>query len=156
MIRSVFKRPWILFFFLVFFIYLSLNIIISQFYVTIQYIPRYLETIKWGELLLSGLFALLIGFLVSLNATLIFMKWKEQRFIKKQTFLTSVGTIGGLATGICTACVAGLFPLFFGLFGVSFSFLSLPFKGMEIQLFVILLLLINLYFLQKQPVSLPH
>ena len=70
--------------------------------------------------------------------------------MKKQTALATLGTLEGFATGVCSACVAGLFPLIFGFFGVSFSFLSLPLKGMEIQLLIILILSINLYFLNKE------
>ncbi len=150
MIKTVFKKPYVYYFFLIFFSYLILNVIISEFYVTIQYIPKYLETIKWSELVLSGIFTLIIGFLISVNSILIYLKYKERKNVKKQTLVTSIGTVGGFATGVCTACVAGLFPLIFGLFGVSFSFLSLPFKGMEIQLLIILILSVNLYYLNKE------
>ena len=150
MIRAVFKKPYIYFFFLIFFLYLVLNIFISQFYVTIQYIPRYLETVKWMELVLSGLFTLIIGFLISINSLFLYFNFKERKNVKKQALIASIGTFGGFATGVCSACVAGLFPFLFGLFGVSFSFLSLPFKGMEIQVVIILLLIINFYFLQKK------
>mgnify|MGYP001613982565 CR=1 FL=1 len=150
MIKKIFKRPYIYFLILIFFGYLILNVIISQFYITIQYIPKYLETIRWGELLLSGIFSLTIGILIAINSVLIYIKFKERKKIKKQALLVSLGTVGGFATGVCSACVAGLFPLIFGLFGVSFSFLSLPFKGMEIQLLIIGILIINIYILTKQ------
>ena len=150
MIKTGFKKHYVYYFFLIFFSYLILNVIISEFYVTIQYIPKYLETIKWSELVLSGIFTLIIGFLISVNSILIYLKYKERKNVKKQTLVTSIGTVGGFATGVCTACVAGLFPLIFGLFGVSFSFLSLPFKGMEIQLLIILILSVNLYYLNKE------
>ncbi|MBI2498806.1 hypothetical protein HYV88_01030 [Candidatus Woesearchaeota archaeon] len=150
MIKQVFKKPYLYFFILIFLVYLTLNVIISQFYITIQYIPKYLETINWLELILSGIFSLIIGILISISAVLVYIKYKERKKIKKQTFLASLGTIGGFSTGICSACVAGLFPLIFSLFGISFSFLSLPFKGMEIQLLIILILTSNLYFLNKE------
>jgi len=149
MIKKIFKSPYIYFLILIFLGYSISNIIISQFYITIQYIPKYLETIRWGELLLSGIFSLAIGILIAINSILIYIKFKERKKIKKQALLVSLGTVGGFATGVCSACVAGLFPLIFGLFGVSFSFLSLPFKGMEIQLLVIGILIINTYILTK-------
>lgn len=149
MIKQVFKKPYVYYFILVFLIYLILNIIVSQFYITIQYIPKYLETIKWQELIFSALLSLTIGFLVSLNSILLYIKYKERKNVKKQGFFAALGAIGGFATGVCSACVAGLFPLIFGLFGISFGFLSLPFKGIEIQLLVVLILLINLHFLKK-------
>jgi len=149
LIKQVFKKPYLYYFILIFLIYLILNVIFSQFYITIQYIPKYLETIKWQELIISALLSLAIGFLVSLNSLLVYIKYKEKNNVKKQGILATLGTIGGFATGVCSACVAGLFPLIFGLFGISFSFLSLPLKGIEIQLLVILILLINLYLLKK-------
>ena len=149
MISQVFKKPYVYIFTLVFFIYLILNVVISQFYVTLQYIPYYLGTIRWGELLISGLLSVLIGFLVAVNITLIYIRWKKRINVKKQSFLTSLGTLGGLITGVCSACVAGLFPIVFGLFGVGFSFLSLPLKGIEIQLVVLALLVFNLYIFKK-------
>ncbi|MBI4159058.1 hypothetical protein HY500_02250 [Candidatus Woesearchaeota archaeon] len=149
MIKQVFKKPYLYYFILIFLIYLILNVIFSQFYITIQYIPKYLETIKWQELITSALLSLAIGFLVSLNSLLVYIKYKERKNVKKQGILATLGIMGGFATGVCSACVAGLFPLIFGLFGISFSFLSLPLKGIEIQILVILILLINLYFLKK-------
>ncbi len=149
MIKQVFKKPYVYYFSLVFLIYLILNIAFSQFYITVQYIPKYLETIKWQELIVSALLSLAIGFLVSLNSILVYLRYKERKNIKKQTFFASLGIIGGFFTGICSACVAGLSPLIFSLFGISFSFLSLPLKGIEIQLLVVLILLINLYLLKK-------
>jgi len=150
MIKQVFKKPNLHIFIIVFLIYLILNIIISQFYITIQYIPFYLNTLRWGELLLSGFLAISIGILIAINATLIYIHWKQRITIRKQTFLASLGMFGGFATGICSACVAGLFPLIFGIFGIGFSFLSLPLKGMEIQALVIAILTINIYFLSKK------
>jgi len=150
MVKRVFKRPYVYFFIIIFLSYLTLNVIFSQFYITIQYIPKYLETLRWEELVLSGILTIVIGFLVAVNSVLLYIKYKERKSIKKQTALASLGTLGGFATGVCSACVSGLFPLLFSLFGVSFSFLSLPWKGMEIQLFVIVVLLLNLYFLKKK------
>src|SRR3989344_5613014 len=149
MIKQVFKKPNLYLFILIFLAYLILNIFISQFYITVQYIPYYLETIKWGELLISGLLAMIIGILIAVNMTLIYISWKRRMKIKKQTFLASLGVLGGLITGVCSACIAGFFPIVFGLFGVGFSFLSLPLKGIEVQLVVLALLVFNLYIFKK-------
>jgi len=51
--------------------------------------------------------------------------------------------------GVCPLCVTGLFPIIFGLFGLSFSLASLPFKGLEVQVVAIVLLLSSLYLLRK-------
>lgn len=149
MIKKIFRKPYLYYLVLIFLIYIILNIILSQFYITLQYIPRYLETLKWRELILSGVLSLIIGVLVSMNSVVTYIKYKERRDIKKQSLLTGFGAIGGFATGICSACVAGLFPLIFGFFGITFSFLSLPFKGIEIQILVVLILIFNLYLLRR-------
>lgn len=156
MIKTVFKKPYVFIFIFIFVLYLILNIILSQFYITIRLIPYYLSTIKWFELVLSEFLSLIIAFLVSTNFTLVYLKWKERKIIKGRTFVASLGAIAGFSTGICTACVSGLFPLIFGFFGVGFSFLSLPLKGIEIQIIVILLLVVNFYFLNKNSSSALH
>ena len=152
--KIIFKKPYIYYFIIIFFVYLTLNIIFSQFYITIRYIPKYLETINWFELLTSLIFSLIIAFLVSLTVLTSYLKYKERKNIKKGVALSAIGTTSGFAAGICTACVAGLFPFIFSLFGISFSWLSLPFKGLEFQLLVIIILLLSLYFLNKKPKNL--
>ena len=150
MIKEVFKKPYIYFFILILIVYLTLNILISQFYVTLRYIPRYIDTINWFELTLSILFTLVIAFLVSLTILLSYIKYKQRQKIKKGVAIAALGTTSGFAAGVCTACVAGVFPFIFSLFGISFSWLSLPFKGLEFQLLVIILLLTSLHLLNKR------
>lgn len=150
MIKEVFKKPYIYFFILILIVYLTLNILISQFYVTLRYIPRYIDTINWFELTLSILFTLVIAFLVSLTILLSYIKNKQRQKIKKGVAIAALGTTSGFAAGVCTACVAGVFPFIFSLFGISFSWLSLPFKGLEFQLLVIILLLTSLHLLNKR------
>ena len=150
MIKEVFKKPYIYFFILILIVYLTLNILISQFYITLRYIPKYIDTINWLELTLSILFTLVIAFLVSLTILLSYMKYRQRQKIKKGVAIAALGTTSGFAAGVCTACVAGIFPFIFSLFGISFSWLSLPFKGLEFQLLVIILLLTSLHLLNKR------
>ena len=150
MIKEVFKKPYIYFFILILIVYLTLNILISQFYITLRYIPKYIDTINWFELTLSILFTLVIAFLVSLTILLSYIKYKQRQKIKKGVAIAALGTTSGFAAGVCTACVAGVFPFIFSLFGISFSWLSLPFKGLEFQLLVIILLLTSLHLLNKR------
>jgi len=150
MIKEVFKKPYIYFFILILIVYLTLNILISQFYITLRYIPKYIDTINWLELTLSILFTLVIAFLVSLTILLSYMKYRQRQKIKKGVAIAALGTTSGFAAGVCTACVAGIFPFIFSLFGISFSWLSLPFKGLEFQVLVIILLLTSLHLLNKR------
>ena len=143
--KQVFKKPHVYWVIGIFFLYTALNIIISQFYITAQYIPYYLSTINWGELILGAVLSLSIGILISINMVYAYIRYKERQSVKKESALTCAAAIGGLATGVCSACVSGLVPLVFSLFGVSFSWGALPFKGLEVQALVIAVLLISLY-----------
>ena len=43
----------------------------------------------------------------------------------------------------------GILPIIFGVFGISFSFASLPFQGIEIQFLVLLVLLSSSFIILK-------
>ena len=147
MLKEISKKPHI--FVSVFVTYLVLNFFISGFYKTITLLYYYSDTVNWTKIIVSLIFTLAIAFLVSLNFTLVYIKYKQKRDCKRQGTLATIGTIGGLATGVCPLCVSGLFPLILSFVGVSFSFATLPFSGMEIQIGVIILLLISLFYLKK-------
>lgn len=132
------------------FAYLFLNIFLSQFYVTLIYIPYYVSTINWGQLLLGIFLSIAISALVSMNLVLLYIRHLERKSISKESTVTFAASVGGLATGVCTVCASSFLPEILGFFGVSFSFFNLPFKGIELQLGVIALLLAGLYFSRKQ------
>ena len=134
----------------IFVAYLSINIILSQFYVTLIYIPYYVSTINWGQLLLGIFLSVAISALVSMNLVLLYIRHLERKSISKESTVTFAASVGGLATGVCTVCASSFLPEILGFFGVSFSFFNLPFKGIELQLGVIALLLVGLYFSRKQ------
>jgi|TARA_B100001964_G_scaffold178360_1_gene196703 hypothetical protein len=146
--KEVFKKPYIYWLMGIFIVYLVITIYISEFYITAKHIPHYIQTIEWSKLIASILLALIIASLVSINSVYAYIKHKR-RNVKKEEGLICVATIGGFATGVCPACVTGLFPIIFSYFGLSFSFLSLPFQGLEIQVLIIVILVASLYFLQK-------
>ena len=143
--KRLLKKPYAYCVIGIFLLYTASNIIISQFYITVQYIPYYLNTINWGELILGTIFSLSIGILISINMVYTYIKYKERKKYKAEGALTCAATIGGLATGVCSACDAGIIPLIFSLLGISFSWGALPFKGLEVQALVIVVLLISIY-----------
>lgn len=147
--KRALKKPYLYWTIGIFVAYMALNVIISQFYVTVQYIPYYLNTIKWTELLFGAFLSIIIGILVSVNSVFLYIKYKEKKSIKKDGALTCAAAVGGLATGVCSACIAGLVPFILGILGISFSWASLPLKGMEMQVFVIAILLFSLHSLRK-------
>ncbi len=148
--KRVFTKNYVYWFILIFISYIFLAILLSQFYLNFRYIPYYASTIKWSWFLISVLFTLIIGFLVALNSIYAYVKYKEHKEFKKEAALSCAGTIGGLSTGVCPSCVASLFPLLLDGFGISFSYASLPFKGLEVQVIVIIILGISLYFLHRR------
>lgn len=160
-LTRVLTKPYIFWTLGIFAFYTTLNIIISQFYVTIRYIPYYLGTINWTELILSFVFSFSIAALIAINSVSAYIKYQERKNlgtadnanatgnVSKACAVTAAGTAGGLATGVCSACLTGLIPLAMSVIGISFSWAALPFKGLEVQAAVVVLLSLNLYFLTK-------
>lgn len=140
--RKVFQKPYIYWFVLIFILYLFINVLISGFYKTIPFILIYFRTVDWLKLGISLSLTLIIGFLVALNSVLIYIKYKENNRCKGIKS-SVIGSAGGLITGVCPLCITGIMPFIFGVFGISFSFASLPFQGIEIQILVILILFVS-------------
>ena len=147
--KAIFRKPYIYWFFGIFVFYLILNVLISGFYNTIPLIIVYAGTVNWLKLGLSLVLTLAIGFLAAINGVLVYMKYKERKECKG-VGAAGVGTVGGLIVGVCPLCITGIFPLLLGLVGISFSFGSLPFQGLEIQTLVVLILLFSLFNLSKK------
>ena len=143
------QRPYLYWLIGIFVVYLGLTVYISEFYITAQYIFIYAHQLDWGKLLLGMFLTITIAALVALNMVYGYIRYKERKDVKKTGVIACVGTIGGLATGVCSACVVSVFPLVLGLFGVTFSWASLPFQGLEIQALLIVMLGAGLYFLWK-------
>jgi len=148
--KRVLKKPYIYWTIAIFIVYMLLNILISGFYSTIQLIFIYARTVNWSELIISVLLSLIIAGLVAINAVYSYILYKERKKCIEGNTLTGIGTLGGLMAGVCPLCVTGLFPLIFGIFGLSFSLASLPFKGLEIQVLAIAVLLYSLYLLKRR------
>ena len=146
--REVFRKQQIFWFIGIFAFYLILNVIFSGFYDTIPLIVIYAGTVNWLKLGVSLFLTLLIGFLVAVASVLTYIKYKERKKCKGAG-VAGVGAVGGLIVGVCPLCVTGIFPLILGFLGVGFSFASLPFQGLEIQIIIALLLLFSIHKLKK-------
>jgi len=147
--KKIFQKPYVYWVFLIFFVYVVLNTLLSGFYVTIRFIPHYINTLNWLNLILSVVFSLVIAFMVSVTSVFAYLKFKERKEIKEGV-IACAGAIGGFATGVCSACISGILPFVFSLFGISFSLALLPLGGMEVQALLIILLGLNLYWLNKK------
>lgn len=148
--RFIFKKPYILWFLGIFFLYLVVNVLISGFYDTFYGILLYYKTINWLKLGLSLILTLLVGFFISVNLVYSAVLYKKRKSCKKGVAATGVGGVAGLAVGICPLCVTGLFPLIFSLLGISFSFALLPLEGIEAQILVLVILLTGYYLLKTE------
>ncbi len=146
----ILKRPYIYWVVGVFFSYILVNILISGFYEKVPLFLKYASSVNWTRLTISIVFAITIALLVSISSVLTYIKIKERQNCKKQVAVTSIGTVGGIVTGFCPLCVTGLVPLIFSAVGITFTFSSLPFSGLEVQAVIILLLAINLYYLNRK------
>ncbi len=147
--KILFRKPYIYFVILIFLLYIIIDLIISGFYSTIPLIIFYSKTLNWFKLGVSLILTLTIGILLAFNSILIYIKSKERRNCKKDLTLNSVGAVGGLVIGVCPLCVTGIIPIIIGLLGISFSFASLPFGGIEVQVLVAIILLVSLINLSK-------
>ena len=148
--KTLLKKPQIYFLILIFVSYLVLNFFISGFYKTLPLILVYAKTVNWFKLSISFFLSIAIGVLVSVTAVSTYVKYKERKNCAGGGALSGIGAVGGLTTGFCPLCITGLFPLILGLFGISFSFAALPFGGIEVQVFVVLILLASLKMLNKR------
>src|SRR3989344_1132043 len=148
--RKILRKPYVFWIIGIFIFYILLNVFISGFYKTIQLIFIYASEVNWLELGTSILLSIAIGALVAINAVYAFMKYKERKKCLEGKALAGIGAAGGLIVGVCPLCVTGLFPIILGFLGISFSFASLPFNGIEVQLIVIALLSISLWMLNRK------
>ncbi|MBX4196912.1 hypothetical protein KW805_04975 [Candidatus Pacearchaeota archaeon] len=148
--KILFRKPYLFSTILIFFAYLILVVLFSGFYNTIPLIIANAQSVFWSKLIVSLILSLIIGLLVSSNAVLLYIKYKQRRQCKEAGTVATIGTLGGLAAGVCPLCVTGLLPLILGLLGVSFSFASLPFHGIEVQVGSIVILVISLWMLNRR------
>mgnify|MGYP001603402680 CR=1 FL=1 len=149
--KLAFKKPYIYFIVLIFLIYIGLNALLADSF--IKSVLIYYKTVNWTKLGISLALTIAIGILVAINSVYFYIRYKEKTNLKKcknAGVVGGIGTIGGLAAGICPLCVTGLLPLILSVLGISFSFASLPFEGIEIQFAVLFLLIVSLYMLEKK------
>ncbi|MBI4440547.1 hypothetical protein HY639_00105 [Candidatus Woesearchaeota archaeon] len=145
--RRLLRKPYLLWVCGLFVIYLGLTLYVSQFYVTVQYLPYYVRTIHWPTFILSIFVTLTIALLVAGNIVYAYLIYHEQKAIKKEATLTCASTFAGMTTGVCPACVPGFFPWLLSLLGTTWALL--PLKGLEVQFLIIMVLTVSLYRLQK-------
>ena len=78
-LKEVFRRPYLFWLTGIFLVYITLNVYLSQFYITLIYMWHYLDTINWAEFFLSIFFTIAIASLISVNSVYAYIKFKERR-----------------------------------------------------------------------------
>jgi len=147
--EAVISKPYAYYFIVFFLGYISLNFFVnnlSNTYILLFYTLT-------GKITLTLI--LITGLLVATSLNLVIIKFKEIRQFNKAEGFTAFGIFGGLMGGACPACFVGLFPAFLGLFGVTASLTDLPFKGVELQIGSIVLLVVSIVLLSKPSVCNP-
>ena len=126
------------------------NMMVSGFFHSIKPLFIYADTVNWTGLSISVVFSMIIGAFVAINGVAVWENYQVRKKCVEGNALTGIGAVGGLMTGICPICIAGLFPLLFNLVGISFSFALLPLQGLEIQAGIIILLIVGNIVLRKK------
>ena len=151
-VSRVFSKPYVYATTGIFFTYLVVNIILSEFYLTISYIPYFASQIYWLEFGVALILALAIALLVSVNIVAMMVKYRENKTsqgVRASSCATAIGTLGGIATGVCPACVTGIIPFLFSSVGLSAGFVMLPFRGLEIQAATLAILICTLWYIKE-------
>ncbi|MEK6867214.1 MAG: hypothetical protein AABX98_00180 [Nanoarchaeota archaeon] len=157
-LQTVFKRPYVFWLVGIALLYVSLAIIFSKFYLTLWYLPLFFDTLNWKEFIISVSFTFVIGFLVATNIVLAYLHYQENKKQKnvlcithdrKATIFAGIETFLGLLLGVCSACTPLLFPFLLSIFGVTITLSTLPLRGFELQIILILFLIFNIWYFQQ-------
>lgn len=144
-----FRKPYLQIFIFIVLLYSILLYFFSDFDTTLRTALLYSDTVNWYKLGFSIFLSLVIAVLIGINSCYIYRNYRLKKDCSEESTIVGAGVLGGAALGICPLCVGGLFPIVLGFFGISFSFGSLPFQGIEVQILVILLLGYGLVKLRK-------
>jgi len=138
------EKPYFFSFFGIFLLYQALNIYLNKLYITF---PELIASHLYASIFI--LLQLFIGSGIALSINLSIRRMHQlSQATEKKTMISSAIALSLLASG-CPGCIAGLFPAFLGIFGISASLGILPLYGLELQLISIILLAISIWYLTK-------
>ncbi len=148
--KESFRGPYIGFSLAIAATYFVLNVYFSGFYKTLLYLPVYADTVNWASLLLGTSLSAAIALLVGLNSVLAYRHFRLGKNAVKGGAAAGLGSVGGMAAGVCTACGGGLAMSALSAAGLSVSLASLPLKGLEVQLLTLGVLAGGFYMASKR------
>jgi len=146
--KVIFTKPYAYSFIIIFILYLIINFLVNDLSRTVPVLFNFNLNIVIPFLVFNILIAVLVG----ININLIWLKFKEYRKINKGQGLTFIGSFTGLLGGACPGCFVGLFPAFFGLFGVAASLSIFPFYGLELLIGSAIILIVSIILLTNDVV----
>jgi len=101
---------------------------------------------------LNILFTLILALLFGINLALIIFRFKEVRKYNNESGTGIFTSVLSLFSAGCPVCSFTILSFLIPGISVTFSLAILPFKGLEIQLLGILLLIISIFILTKENV----
>ena len=150
-IRALLKqKSYFRIFIIAFILYLALSMYLiyyffNGFYLFFNYYIRYYP---W----LNILFTLILAFLFGINLTLIIFRFKEVKSYNNESGAGIFTSVISLFSAGCPVCSFSIISFLIPAIGTTFSLAILPFKGLEIQLLGIIILLISIFILTKENV----
>jgi len=101
---------------------------------------------------LNVLFTLILAFLFGINLALIIFRFREVKSYNNESGTGIFTSIISLFSAGCPVCSFSIISFLIPAIGTTFSLAILPFKGLEIQLLGIVILLISIFILTKENV----
>ena len=150
-IKSLLKQKFYFKIFLIAFIfYLLLSTYLiyyffNGFYLFFNY---YIKYYPW----LNILFTLILAFLFGINITLMGFRFKEVKSYNNETGTGIFTSALSLFSAGCPVCSFTILSFLIPGISITFTLAILPLKGLEIQLFGVILLLISIFILTKENV----
>lgn len=132
----------------IFYLILSFYLIyyfFNGFYLFFNY---YLKYYPW----LNILFTLTLALLFGINLALIIFRFKEVKQYNNESGTGIFTSVISLFSAGCPVCSFSIISFLIPAISATFSLAILPFKGLEIQFFGILILLLSIYILTKENV----
>ena len=146
-IKSILKQKSYLKIFLITFI---IYLILSLFLINYFFLGFELFFQKAAYAIFNLLFTLILAFLLGINLSLIIYRFKEAKKYNNESGTGIFTSILSLFGAGCPVCFFTVISLIIPGVSVVSSLAVLPFKGLEIQLLTIILVLISIFTLTKQ------
>ena len=142
------QKTYFKIFLITFILYLILSILIINYF----FLGFKLFFQKTSYAYFNLLFTLILAFLFGINLSLTIYRFKEIKKYNNESGTGIFTSILSLFSAGCPVCSFTIISLIIPGLTTSFSLAILPFKGLEIQVLGILLILLSIYFLTKDNV----